>query len=401
MGRMSLADLVDMRAAESTFQRLLDTLEHQAKDIDELKTTVAALERENVIQTAWNKDLHGTLASLTPRVDAVEAAIRLPNVRNASLGSIVAANYKEIVSMREKLHRKVEPDVVEEACRRVETNMFSAFESLRKECVNLELLSSLHMDQDALHAKMAALEGQIDSKMDKMEVTRVEAMASKLHAFIPRCSEIERSLQQLDEKLTASSATCRHHEQLAALETAQLGHRLADHRADLTTLRTDTTAAHDAMDAVIQKCQRNIHLCLSKVQVAQRSHSEFAASTRTSVHELADALEAHAQRIQNELGLKVNSCDWQTRANELEAALETKAPLQAVTSLKKDVDKWADWAGRCDSHVQLSVRFIEWFFERGEAYEANLQLMEAQLKHLSLRQVTRQPFDGRVRFADS
>ncbi|RHY11605.1 hypothetical protein DYB36_011207 [Aphanomyces astaci] len=210
-----------------------------------------------------------------------------------------------------------------------------------------------------------------------MEVTRVEAMATKLHAFIPRCSEIERSLQQLDEKLTASSATCRHHEQLAALETAQLGHRLADHRADLTTLRTDTTAAHDAMDAVIQKCQRNIHLCLSKVQVAQRSHSEFAASTRASVHELADALEAHAQRIQNE------------------------APLQAVTSLKKDVDKWADWAGRCDSHVQLSVRFIEWFFERGEAYEANLQLMEAQLKHLSLRQVTRQPFDGRVRFADS
>ncbi|RHY63942.1 hypothetical protein DYB30_004637 [Aphanomyces astaci] len=369
MGRTSLADLVDMRAAESTFQRLLDTLEHQAKDIDELKTTVAALERENAVQTAWNQDLHGTLASLTPRVDAVEAAIRLPNVRNASLGSIVAANYKEIVSMREKLHRKVEPDVVEEACRRVETNVFSAFESLRKECVNLELLSR--------YTYVHAIPLFSDDRLTLMEVTRVEAMATKLHAFIPRCSEIERSLQQLDEKLKASSATCHHHEQLAALETAQLGHRLADHRADLTTLRTDTTAAHDAMDAVIQKCQRNIHLCLSKVQVAQRSHSEFAASTRTSVHELADALEAHAQRIQNE------------------------APLQAVTSLKKDVDKWADWAGRCDSHVQLSVRFIEWFFERGEAYEANLQLMEAQLKHLSLRQVTRQPFDGRVRFADS
>ncbi|KAF0716122.1 hypothetical protein AaE_011189 [Aphanomyces astaci] len=347
MGRTSLADLVDMRAAESTFQRLLDTLEHQAKDIDELKTTVAALERENAVQTAWNKDLQGTLASLTPRVDAVEAAIRLPNVRNASLGSIVAANYKEIVSMREKLHRKVEPDVVEEACRRVETNVFSAFESLRKECVNLELLSR--------YTYVHAIPLFSDDRLTLMEVTRVEAMATKLHAFIPRCSEIERSLQQLDEKLTASSATCHHHEQLAALETAQLGHRLADHRADLTTLRTDTTAAHDAMDAVIQKCQR----------------------------------------------LKVNCCDWQTRVNELDAALETKAPLQAVTSLKKDVDKWADWAGRCDSHVQLSVRFIEWFFERGEAYEANLQLMEAQLKHLSLRHVTRQPFDGRVRFADS
>ncbi|ETV97516.1 hypothetical protein H310_09433 [Aphanomyces invadans] len=398
MQRRSLADLVDMRAAESTFKCLMDTLEAQANEIGQLKASVAALVLQNSVQSAWNDNVTITQATLMPRIDALEAAIKLPNVRNATLGSIVAANYKEIVSMREKLQRKIDAAVVEDACRRVETKLSSALDTLRKDCVTLELISRLHMDQDELHTKLATVEAQIDSKMDKTEATRMDAVATTMHAFIPRCSEIEHSLQQLHEKLAASNAKCRQHDQHVSTETAHLRQLVSQQHRDVGALRAETTAGQATIEAAVQACKENISLCHNKLQTIRQAHADFAASTRSSLRQLTQTGERNFQSLRDELDGKVSRTDWDAQRREMEALVQTKTPLAVTAATKAVVDKLDEWVTRCDAHVQLSLRFIDWYFNRGDAYEHNMQVMEAQLKQLSLRHVSREPFDGRVRF---
>ncbi|RHY30588.1 hypothetical protein DYB32_006890 [Aphanomyces invadans] len=270
MQRRSLADLVDMRAAESTFKCLMDTLEAQANEIGQLKASVAALVLQNSVQSAWNDNVTITQATLMPRIDALEAAIKLPNVRNATLGSIVAANYKEIVSMREKVQRKIDAAVVEDACRRVETKLSSALDTLRKDCT---------------------------------EATRMDAVATTMHAFIPRCSEIEHSLQQLHEKLAASNAKCRQHDQHVSTETAHLRQLVFQQHRDVGALRAETTAGQATIEAAVQACKENISLCHNKLQTIRQAHADFAASTRSSLRQLTQTGERNFQSLRDEVDI--------------------------------------------------------------------------------------------------
>src|SRR4051812_18020866 len=106
--RTSLAELVDMRAAESTFRNLLKSLHIQSKEIEQLKVSIASLEEKITEQNIHSVESNRRHTAIEARIADVEATVRLPNVRNASLGSIVAANYKEIVNLREKISRKIE-----------------------------------------------------------------------------------------------------------------------------------------------------------------------------------------------------------------------------------------------------------------------------------------------------
>ena len=51
------------------------------------------------------------------------------------------------------------------------------------------------------------------------------------------------------------------------------------------------------------------------------------------------------------------------------------------------------------SRVDLSVRFINWFTQRGEAYEHNIKIINNHLKQLTddVHPSDRQPFTNRIR----
>ena len=55
---------------------------------------------------------------------------------------------------------------------------------------------------------------------------------------------------------------------------------------------------------------------------------------------------------------------------------------------------------KLDQQIQLSVRFIQWFYQRGDAYEHNMQVLEAQLSKVANASTpsTRDAYDGQVRF---
>lgn len=50
------------------------------------------------------------------------------------------------------------------------------------------------------------------------------------------------------------------------------------------------------------------------------------------------------------------------------------------------------------SRIDLSVRFMDWFTQRGEAYEHNIKIINNHLKQLTddVHPSERQPFSGRI-----
>ena len=70
-----------------------------------------------------------------------------------------------------------------------------------------------------------------------------------------------------------------------------------------------------------------------------------------------------------------------------------------------DLDRVGEQLGaledRCatmQQHVGVAVRFVEWFSERGSAYEQNFHAVERQLSELARTSApaNRQPYSGRV-----
>ncbi|KAG9415193.1 hypothetical protein AC1031_008635 [Aphanomyces cochlioides] len=394
--RTSLAELVDMRAAESTFRNLLRSLHIQSKEIERLKASIVSLEEKFVEQNSHYVESNRRHTAIEARIADVEATIRLPNVRNASLGSIVAANYKEIVNLREKMSRKIELPVVEEAWNRLDAKLSTEIQAIRKSSVNLELISSLHMSQDALHAKVVHLSAQIESKMDQVDVARIETAIAKLHAFIPRSSEMESNLLRLEERMKDAEFTCQHQAQISSVDIAKLREML-DAQSQLSTQeKSRCKETHQALDAIIQKCRRNIAACHDQLRELKSVHEREAMASKGQREKINQTLNHWVDEVKSELEQRLTIAAWARFKKTSDAALASKATTTDVESTYSRLDKIDAWAILCDSHVQLSMRFIDWFFHRGDAYEHNLQLVESQLKQLALRR-QQEPF---ARFAD-
>ncbi|GMF20789.1 unnamed protein product [Phytophthora fragariaefolia] len=92
-----------------------------------------------------------------------------------------------------------------------------------------------------------------------------------------------------------------------------------------------------------------------------------------------------------------------TRLATLNHKVGTKASDAAHKTLASSVKGLHSQCEKLQEHVELSTRFLDWFAHRGEAYEHNLELVEAQLGRLA--QVShpqgREPFGGHVRFPRS
>lgn len=136
-----LSDLVDTREAEKTFQFILNLVDSQAKDILMLKTQAAALQAKLEEHSTGQVECRKVQDRLDRRVQAMEVAIDVPNAKEMSLGSIVSANYVEIVHLREKMKRKVDGSLLQDVCRRLQDKCTEGIDTVLRNAVSIEQFS--------------------------------------------------------------------------------------------------------------------------------------------------------------------------------------------------------------------------------------------------------------------
>ena len=85
------------------------------------------------------------------------------------------------------------------------------------------------------------------------------------------------------------------------------------------------------------------------------------------------------------------------------AELNGKAEASSVSRVARDVGELSRACATLEKHVGVATRFIDWFAERGAAYEHNFSLVEQQLGKLGEASAARagsgqrQPFDPQIR----
>jgi hypothetical protein len=175
--QVSLADLIDTRAAERTFQSLLSVVHDQSKEIFDLKSRLDRMESHMRLQGASILETQQVSHEIDKRLTCVEGNICLPRVAkeeeeeeisHCSIGAIVSANVEELQRLRDTLATKVDVRTLHGACDRVETTLQDAIKAVRSDSVAFEVLSSLQVDQDHLYDYVTAMDQRLACKMDKV-----------------------------------------------------------------------------------------------------------------------------------------------------------------------------------------------------------------------------------------
>lgn len=80
--------------------------------------------------------------------------------------------------------------------------------------------------------------------------------------------------------------------------------------------------------------------------------------------------------------------------------LSARASSDELQALVGVVESLSSQCTSLEKHVRLSSRFMDWFASRGEAYEHNLDVVDAQLGRIAAHShpETRDPFAGQVRY---
>lgn len=100
------------------------------------------------------------------------------------------------------------------------------------------------------------------------------------------------------------------------------------------------------------------------------------------------------------LDLKLNKDIFENEINKLKVYYNTTAKKSDCEKITKTIKEIIQSIETLSKKTEYSIRFIEWFSERGEAYEHNISTIERNINHLvqTSDPRIREPYDGRVRF---
>ena len=138
-------------------------------------------------------------------------------------------------------------------------------------------------------------------------------------------------------------------------------------------------------------------------------HAELVARLEVAQDALAahhDQLNEQAAQIAEratleELDTKAAVSDHEALEVAVREGLRRRAAVRTVRGVQEDVTALQDKCAYLDKIASISQRFIEWFHNRGSAYEQNCVAIERQLNSLVVgsdpRPRARDPFTGQVR----
>ena len=182
----------------------------------------------------------------------------------------------------------------------------------------------------------------------------------------------------------------------------------------------DTKAAAEQLNAL----DKDLRIELSDLGETLRSAAEKKGAADEA---RAVAIEAAAHKANSELGQRLGALRTELRASlskratlaqlgtKADAAtcdkillgyrteINGKAEAEDLQRVTRRVGELGSCCAVLQKHVELANRFIDWFAERGSAYEHNFNVVEGQLGKLGDAasaggsRAQRQPYDPRIR----
>ncbi|EQC39362.1 hypothetical protein SDRG_03565 [Saprolegnia diclina VS20] len=377
--------LIDTTHATRLLKQLATVVETQRLELAQLAAKVDALEASaaGTRRHLAAHDAHAT--AIDARLGHVEA--ELSPATATSLGAFVARLSTQLAATEARLEAKADLDVLHAAddalehrlVRRLQRNEVAISETAR-------LAERLEASAAAIQAHVHVIDATLPTKLDKMDLAQLETASAKLTGFGARADALDVALELVQgrlESLQVQVATDVRTLEAAAATTADAMRSTFTDAVHL--LRTEVRASASATASAIKGSEARLH---EQIQSEIRRLSEAALHAQTksdaNLQGLASVLQSSCRQLRDEVARKANRSDVVSATNALTSTLQTKVATEAaLLSLQSKIAAVASVSNEMTTKVEIALRFVDWFYARGSAYEHNLRSVEAQLTHLA------------------
>lgn len=268
----------------------------------------------------------------------------------------------------------------------------TALEQVADERAARATVEQLSATADALSSQLNAMQGMLHTKVDRSEVVKIQATAAELGTFSTWKGQVSSTVSDMDSRLSSTrvaldkglesvvklSGTVQALATTAASkadskDTVALQHALdrlsADvcTRAPLAELR-DTQSTMGTLSGRVSTLEGGVKEVIRQAAEDKRIGESRIAAVTTA---LRGEITALSESLQREVSRLADEIDARAYVTAVEATDES---VQAVRGTVEVLDR----------KVGVALRFIDWYAEKGELYEANATAVERQLNALAL-----------------
>lgn len=278
---------------------------------------------------------------------------------------------------------------------------------LRNQTASLSMGQRLQVAQQNSAERLVGLEKLVALKLDKSDIGHIEAMAENLQRFESfRVGTLE-AVGRLEDK------TAEHERRLDADEGI-----LGDHFSRLEKLRSDVDSSAKRTELCsVAKEMENLKKELGASYV-HRSEGDENLGRLRSLETRADESDRFAARTTSAMDKTDRVLQTKASVEDMHACVLRKHFEEVVRTLGEDLDTRATMLhvgdveartralesnmGEAQGRLDVAIRFVDWFTQRGEQYEHNIRIIDKHISNLanSQRPFDRNPFQGEMRFTE-
>ena len=282
----------------------------------------------------------------------------------------------------------------------------SEIQELKDLTASQSVVTALQQSQILTNEKLTSLENLVSCKVDRSQIATLDTLRLRLQNFAAFKDETACALESLESRCNVSEDLSRKHGEYIS----ELQELTAEHTETLNvSTRTQVT---DAIQREVAALKENLlenytrittfSALDEKVELLREDHSltkEHVAGLKAQTAEIDETLLTKASVTQ------VKACVLRTHFEDIVKQMGNEMDLKAhndeLLRLERDQQEMMKLMGHEQQRVDVSMRFVDWFTQRGEGYEHNMRLIDKHLGKLtSISQPRdRTPYTGQIRMA--
>jgi hypothetical protein len=252
-------------------------------------------------------------------------------------------------------------------------------------------VATLSEAQDALSASVSAVQGLLATKVDRTDLLRLQTVANDLTAFSAwkqaasadirdLASRSQEQRAALDQSLGSIASLGSMLDALASAtakraEAAEVQALASDLRGELHALARASESGGAAQSSRLAAAE-------ARVGAAEESLARLGQAQQTGAEESERRSEALAEGLRGEAAALASSL--RSDLQRLEREVEARALGSALEAANDGATQVAGAVDALARKVDVCLRFIEWFADRGEAYEYNASALERHMNALAV-----------------
>jgi len=403
--KVNLRGMLRLDDVEDLLANVLNKLHKQEVVIKELQSQLANRLDLNTAGDTFENIFEQT-EMLRKRVTAVESASTVfVGEESLPASNMISMHINELQEIRAELALTATKTSVEGHFSEFADRHERDVASLRDQTAPLSMGTRLQQAQQDSAERLVSLERMCALKLDKSDLGHVEALAENLGRFeefrvstIEHITRLATTSSEHTNELKEHSGLLRQHS--SSLDRLREEVALLAPKTEVRSLARELQSIRAGLESdfitrgVYEESEERINV-LTKRQDATDQFDARLAADLEGVH-----ADLSTRATKDEVRVCVLRKHFEQVVTALGEDVERRATLLHVGSIEERTRGLEDRMDVGEERIDVAVRFVDWFTQRGENYEHNMKVIDKHIGNLAQAQTpqARDPYKGQIRF---